>query len=240
MWERAELKTRAKYVLSGSYWKAFAASLLILLGCGGGGGSGGGSGTQLRHHAETADPTFVFWISLLVMGLVLIALAFRVFLGYALEVGGRNYFVRAAEGDANLTHIGRVFQTRSYLPVLLTMLWRGILVALWTLLFIIPGIVKSYAYRMVPYILADNPNIGISRALELSNEMTRGEKFNIFVLDLSFIGWYLLGLLAFAVGTLFVRPYEDATNAELYVMLRQRALQNGICTYEELYPHMQA
>ncbi len=236
MWFRSDLKNRAKYVLSSSYWKAFAASMVILLACGGGGGGGGNSSVQYRKDASALDPSVAPWIVFIILGIILLALVFRVFLGYALEVGGRNYFVRSAEGNAVLSHIGQVFQTKAYGAVVLTMLWRSILLMLWTLLLIIPGIVKSYAYRMVPYILADNPNIGISRAIELSNDMTRGEKFNIFVLDLSFIGWYLLGALAFLVGTLFVRPYEDATNAELYLAMRQKALAQGLCAYEELYP----
>ena len=91
-----------------------------------------------------------------------------------------------------------------------------------------------YAYRMVPYILADNPNIGHRRAIDLSNQMTMGEKFEIFVLDLSFLGWYLLGVLAFGIGVLFVQPYYDATNAELYFELRQQALDRGLTTAEEL------
>jgi uncharacterized membrane protein len=114
------------------------------------------------------------------------------------------------------------------------MLWRAFINTLWFLLLIIPGIVKYYAYRMVPYILADNPEINYKRALELSTRMTKGEKFDIFVLDLSFIGWYLLGTLAFVVGILFVMPYQNATEAELYIILRQNAIQNGFCTYEEL------
>lgn len=114
------------------------------------------------------------------------------------------------------------------------MLWRAFLNFLWYLLLIIPGIVKSYAYRMVPYILADNPNIGYERAVELSMKMTDGHKFNIWVLDLSFIGWYLLGILALFIGILFVMPYVNATNAELYLVLRQNALDNRICSYEEL------
>jgi len=87
---------------------------------------------------------------------------------------------------------------------------------------------------MVPYILADNPNIGYKRALELSNKMTAGQKFDMFVLDLSFIGWYLLGILVLFVGVLFVMPYENATKGELYLALRQNALDNGVCSYEEL------
>jgi uncharacterized membrane protein len=89
---------------------------------------------------------------------------------------------------------------------------------------------------MVPYILADNPRIDYRRAVELSNQMTMGYKLDIFILDLSFIGWYLLGALAFGIGILFVRPYEDTTNAELYLVLRKNALEQGMCAYEELFP----
>ena len=87
---------------------------------------------------------------------------------------------------------------------------------------------------MVPYILADNPNIGYNRAIELSNNMTKGQKFDMFILDLSFIGWYLLGSLLFFVGIFFVLPYENATKAELYLVLRQNALDNNYSSPEEL------
>ncbi|MNI95549.1 hypothetical protein D3C73_1538330 [compost metagenome] len=64
--------------------------------------------------------------------------------------------------------------------------------------------------------------------------MTRGHKLDMFVLDLSFIGWYLLGILALGVGVLFVNPYFNATNAELYLVLRKEALNNNLCSYEDL------
>jgi len=93
------------------------------------------------------------------------------------------------EGVASeeLSVLGYAFDKERYMDVLKAMLYRGVMNFLWYLLFIIPGIVKNYAYMMVPYILADNPNIGYKRALELSEKMTYGHKFNIFVLRLSFI-----------------------------------------------------
>ena len=114
------------------------------------------------------------------------------------------------------------------------MFLRDVYLFLWTLLLIIPGIIKGYAYRMVPYILADNPNIGAARAIELSDQMTKGEKLDIFVLDLSFLGWILLGSLACGIGVLFVNPYVEATNAELYAALKDKAYRNGLCTPAEL------
>jgi len=66
--------------------------------------------------------------------------------------------------------------------------------------------------------------------------MTMGHKLDMFILDLSFIGWYFLGALALGIGVLFVNPYADATNAELYLVLRKNALEQGMCTYQELFP----
>ncbi len=94
----------------------------------------------------------------------------------------------------------------------------------------IPVLIKRYAYRMTPWILADNPRIGFRRALKLSRRMTRGHKFDMFVLDLSFIGWYLLGLCLFVVGIVFVRPYYKATVAELYSVLRRNSVDQGLAT----------
>jgi uncharacterized membrane protein len=116
------------------------------------------------------------------------------------------------------------------------MLWRAVVNFLWFLLLIIPGIVKLYAFRMVPFILADNPNIGYKRALNLSEQMTGGHKFNMFVLDLSFIGWFLLGLLAFFIGVFFVLPYYNAAQAELYLTLRKSVIERGLCSHDELLP----
>lgn len=100
--------------------------------------------------------------------------------------------------------------------------------ALWSLLFIIPGIVKSLAWSQVPYLLAENPGMSGKRARELSDQMTMGHKWDLFVLGLSFIGWNLLGALACGVGVLFVAPYVQATYAEAYAFLRAQALEKGL------------
>ncbi len=121
------------------------------------------------------------------------------------------------------------------MEIVKTMAWRYLWTLLWTLLLIVPGIVKAFAYSMVPYILADNPEIGYRRALQLSQEMTRGHKWNILVLGFSFIGWYLLGAMLLMVGVFFVHPYFEATMAELYGALRKEALEKGLCSPEEFY-----
>ena len=95
-------------------------------------------------------------------------------------------------------------------------------------------VVKTYSYHLVPWILADNPSIGARRALTLSKNLTRGSKFEMFILDLSFIGWYLLGLLLCCIGVIFVTPYYTATQTELYAALRDAGVERGEVTMEEL------
>ena len=245
MWSRGVLKDRAKAVLRGSYWKAFLVSLVIAIFAGQDNqsfssnwnfrnsyNSQQGSNSFIKQSIGTFP--FVGVIIKYTIIVIIILLVLRLFLGYAFEVGGRRYFVQSAQNDVNVNYLAYGFSKDKYLDIIKTMLWRALLNFLWYLLLIIPGIVKSYAYRMVPYILADNPNIGYKRAVELSNEMTQGQKLDMWVLDLSFIGWYILGSILFLVGVLFVMPYENATKAELYLELRQDALNTNICSYEEL------
>ncbi|MDF2958266.1 MAG: hypothetical protein K0S39_1, partial [Paenibacillus sp.] len=224
-----------------SYWKAFLVSLIIAFV--GGSGGGGSFNWDFDDLPSSFMPTpsdgdhfsLVAIIVIIVVAVVLLfSIAFRIFLGYPLEVGGRRYFVQSALNDVNMNNLGYAFSKSKYLDIIKAMLWRGFLTFLWFLLLIIPGIVKSYAYSLVPYILADNPNIGYKRAVELSKHMTAGQKMDMFVLDLSFLGWYLLGFLALFIGVLFVMPYDNATKAELYLTLRHHALDQGLCSYEEL------
>ncbi|URN96536.1 MAG: DUF975 family protein [Candidatus Pristimantibacillus lignocellulolyticus] len=237
MWDRKELKQRAKDVLRTSYWQAFLVSIILAFVGGGSSSPSFNFGTSRSSYTDVdwgmLAPFLVLFIFIFIV-IFLFALAFRIFLGFPLEVGSMRYFKQAAEHEVNLNHLGYGFNKNRYLDIVKAMTWRGLLNFLWTLLLIIPGIIKSYAYSQVPFILADNPNIGYRRAVDLSNKMTRGHKFRIFVLDLSFLGWILLGLLALFVGVLFVLPYINATKAELYLSLRQLALQDGLTSEEEL------
>jgi len=235
MWQRTQLKGRAKKVLKGNYWHAFAVSLIILI-TGGShnhgeiGSTTGGTGSTGAGNVINLDYEIAFLVGAVIILIVLL----RILIGYVLEVGGRKYFIRLSEGESKISYIGYFFRRNNYTNVFLTMFLRSIYLILWTLLLIIPGIIKFYAYRMVPYILADNPEIGHRRAIKLSEEMTQGEKWDIFVLDLSFLGWIILGSLALGVGILFVQPYYDATNAELYLKLRKNAIANGLSSKHEL------
>ena len=95
-----------------------------------------------------------------------------------------------------------------------------VFVALWSLLFIIPGIVKSYSYALCFYIQQDTGNKEWKECLSKSEKMMNGHKWQLFCLDLSFIGWYVLGALCFGVGILFVLPYHKTARANFYEALR--------------------
>lgn len=92
----------------------------------------------------------------------------------------------------------------------------GLFTFLWSLLFIIPGIVASYRYAMTPYILAENPNMGVMDAIDASKEMMKENKFRLFCLHISFIGWHLLTALTLGILSLWVHPYIEAANAAFY------------------------
>ena len=169
-----------------------------------------------------------------VMFFIAFSLVWRVFLGYPVEVGCRKFFVKATTDEQAFNQMTSCFNNESYWNVVKTMFMRGLFNFLWYLALIIPGIIKSYAYSMVPYLLADNPKLDYSEAIQLSQDMTLGHKFDMWVLDLSFIGWYLLGLLACGLGGVFVNPYYESTRAELYLVLRGAAVEKGLCRPEQL------
>jgi uncharacterized membrane protein len=128
------------------------------------------------------------------------------------------------------------------MKVVTTMFVCGLYIFISYLFLIIPGIVRRLEYYYVPYILAENPGIESLSAMELSTKMTDGEKFKIFILELSFFGWLLIVALAGELGrlfggigslfrvirSLFVSPYTATTIAELYAFVRERSIANGI------------
>jgi uncharacterized membrane protein len=247
MWRRTELKTNAKIFLRTHYWKAFVVALIVFLtggneyglfsggsqsrpgGNGTGvninigdiffGGSSGISGTWLE---RIGIPLVIFVSIGMAMTAFLLFLAFRVFVGAPLEVGGRKFFYDGIREEPDLSNLLSVFRSAHYLNVVKTMFLRGLYIFLWTLLLIIPGIIKHFAYRMVPFILSEEPDLDADEAIRRSIDMTHGHKMDMFVLDLSFIGWYILGSLLLGIGIVFVHPYYEATYAQLYNKLRQQ------------------
>lgn len=149
----------------------------------------------------------------------LFSLMISITVGNVLEVGKARFFLRGFEDDVDIGNLTYNFNSNEYLGVVKTQFLRGFYNFLWTLLFIIPGIVKTYEYKLVPYILSQEPYLSSDEVIKKSMDMTEGHKWNMFVLDLSFLGWHLLGLLFFGIGSIFVYPYEEATYAKLYNIL---------------------
>ena len=136
---------------------------------------------------------------------------------FPLSLGVLNAFRKLlTEGDndlgPNAFHLG----FKPYLHKVWGMLLMYILIVLWTLLFIIPGIIKTYSYAMTPYILHENPELSASEAIHRSRMMMKGHKFDLFWLQLSFIGWFFLCLLTTGIGFLWLQPYYYTAQAAFY------------------------
>ena len=124
---------------------------------------------------------------------------------------------------------------KNYLRNLGGMLWMYLLIFLWTLLLVIPGIIKGCAYFMTPYLLAEHPRLQATEATRLSERMTQGYKGEIFLFQLSFLGWQLLNVLTLGIlGILFVGPYYQLSLAGMYDELKRNALAQGVIRPEEL------
>ena len=98
----------------------------------------------------------------------------------------------------------------------------SIFTILWALLLIIPGIIKAYAYAMTPYIMKDQPELSAVDCIDRSMSMMNGYKWKLFLLDLSFIGWWLLSILTLGIGMLWLNPYVYCSRAKFYEELKQR------------------
>lgn len=114
-------------------------------------------------------------------------------------------------------------------------LWMQLFIFLWSLLFLIPGIIKSFAYFATPYLLAEYPNLGATEALKISMRITAGYKGDIFIMYLSFIPWFLLGSISLGiVGIFYGQPYFSLSLAGLYDDLKEEALNQGKISLADL------
>ena len=122
--------------------------------------------------------------------------------------------------------LGNLFQGYSkewFSKSLLTLLLMYVYILLWTLLLIVPGIIKALSYAMTPYVLKDNPNMKSNEAIEESMRLMSGHKAELFLLSLSFIGWALLSLLTLGIGFLWLIPYMQTACAYFYEDLKKEA-----------------
>ncbi|MBQ7713666.1 MAG: DUF975 family protein [Oscillospiraceae bacterium] len=247
MWERKELKAKGKAAFKANYWKCVLVAFILVALVGGGVassqvGSEPADGVPQEATAfleefnaapEEAQRAIAQSLLAMLAGFTavgaVISCVINLLVINPLAVGGSRFFLANSAEPAGLGELGYGFK-KGYGRVVAGMFLTSLFTFLWSLLLLVPGIIKAYSYRMVPYILADDPSIGGKDAITRSREMMNGQKWNTFVLDLSFLGWWLLACvtLGFA-GVFWVSPYIEATNAELY-----KALKGEPETVEEL------
>lgn len=246
MWSRADLKQRAKNTFKLNYWKCVLVSLVLVLIAGGVGGSSSSisssftsrfTDTSINSYddstyddlgleeiiQEAADSDQIAFLAMFVLIFIVVfvivfafACVIDIFICNPLEIGGKRFYVRNLHEKAQVGNLGFAFDT-NYMNVVKVMFFKDLYVVLWTLLFIIPGIIKEYEYMMVPYLLAENPQMSKDEAFAASKQMMTGNKWRAFVLDLSFIGWHILSAITCGILEVFyVAPYVDAAHAALY------------------------
>lgn len=228
MWDRKELKARGKAAFKANYWRCVGAAVILMITAGAGGiasGRAGGSNPELVEQLKSMNPEHAFVVVAVVLGIIgfvmLVCTVLSIFVFRPLEVGGRRFFLENSDEPADMDELTWGFRN-DYMHTVGVMFVRDVYLLLWCCLLVVPGLVKSYAYRMVPYIVAEHPELSANEAITLSRKMMNGHKMNSFILDLSFLGWIILSALtAGLVGVFYYNPYLAATDAELYKALRE-------------------
>ena len=208
MWTRALLKENAKIAFKRNYWTCVIVAVILMLVGGGangtsgptfnfnfGGGSAAVNGTGVNVNLTGQAIIFASVLMVILAIVALFAIAFSLFVTNVIMIGGKRYYMENREHKTSVGQVFYAFQGGNYLSCVKTMFFKDLYLLGWTLLLVIPGIIKSYSYQLVPYILAENPNLSKDRAIELSCQMMDGHKFESFVLGWSFIGWDLLNAL---------------------------------------------
>lgn len=246
MWTRELLKRNAKQVLS----RTFVVSVLVSLAY--------TALTQeytvhytLSSYASSGVEVSDSFLSTLLLGSFLgsiLSILFSVLFVNPLHVGQNRYFMEARLGKAPFSSLFGAFHKGEYKNVVMAQLFVDLEILLYSFLLIIPGIIKSYEYALVPYLLAENPNLPASRAKALSREIMEGEKFSLFVLQISFFGWMLLiallpsflsgiWLLAWLLSIVLnavLGAYMSSTMAEFYAAMREKAFSRMYSNPSEL------
>lgn len=243
MWEIADMKVKGKAAFKGNYWPSVGAGFVLSLLTMGSAVSSANSTTDAANDAATqsveaeaaqlsnsfnalssGEQATVVAIVLGALGIVIaVSLLLRIFVFNPLQVGGYRFFKKnVQEGNARFGTVMEGFG--DYGHVFCTLFLRDLFIALWTCLFIIPGIIKSYSYMLVPYIVKDNPDLSANEVITRSKELMNGNKGKAFLLDLSFLGWVILGIFTLNIVNVFwTTPYYENTKAALYLELTDQA-----------------
>lgn len=232
MWTRKELKEQSKKALMNNYVSSILVGIVVAFCC----------GTliyrpyqvnynitpevsnemyQMPEAGEANIGVFIF-LAIILLFIIAASVAINVFFFAPLKVSGYRFFIKNLDEPANASEVIWAFSYGYVKDIAATTFTTGLITFLYTLLLVIPGIIKGYEYMMVPFILAEDPEIPPSEARRKSSVMMNGNKMNAFILHLSFIGWYILSVLTFGfAGIFFVNPYYYGTDAALYKRLKE-------------------
>ena len=223
-----ELRAKAWESLKGKYWMAFA--VVVVTGLIGSVGEAfvafGQNLSEVLGLVDPAEMDSTMALGALVLnGVVIISsiigAVLSIFVTNAITVGVNNYFIKNTYSKPAFADAFSGFRVK-YGRNIGTLLLVGIKTVLWTCLFIVPGIIKSFEYAIIPYILADDAEISSADAFKKAKQMMNGNKWRLFKLEFSFIGWAILCVLTLGVGTFFLIPYLNAATAEFYVELKNK------------------
>lgn len=236
MWSRTELKTNAKTAIKRYYWVAVAVCIVYTVVSGMQTGFLTADqitkivsqfGIQSAQDIAELTKSYEMWTS--IIGLLVMIFVFN-----PIIVGANRYFMESRSFKSSFKSLFFAFKGGRYIKIVKVMLIRDAKILLWTCLFIVPGLIKTYEYHFIPYLLAENPDLTTQRYFEITKSMSNNEKFNIFVLELSFVGWNILGVLTCGIGFIFLRPYIYATYAELYAVMRAKMFTMDLANAGEL------
>ena len=228
MMKSKELRAKAWNSLKGKYWLAFF--VLLVMGALGSIGNGfvnlAQSISDIINMVDPSEMDSTMELGAIVVGAAASAFGtvgflINTFVQNAATVGQANYFIKNTDSKPSFADAFSGFKVR-YLRNIGTMLLVGIKVVLWSMLLVIPGIIKTYEYAIIPYILADDPEISSKDAFKKARKMMIGNKWRLFKLNFSFIGWGALCFLTLGVGTFFLMPYVNAAGAEFYAELKNK------------------
>ncbi len=224
MWSISEMKMKGKAAFKNNYWRCVLVALILSLLTAGSSASGSGSSAknaeQMNLNNEQAVAILTVIASIIVIYIIIWSVL-RIFLLNPLEVGCHSFLRKNIDEPVDLNCLKDGFG--DYKKSVVTLLLRDVFLALWFCLFLIPGLIKSYSYMMVPYIVMDNPELSPKEVITRSREMMNGNKWRTFCLDLSFIGWILLTIITCGlVGVFYLEPYRRSTRAALYLELKDQ------------------
>jgi len=218
MFDNYSVRLNAREKLRGNWWYAFLIALVYSLIA----GAVNFSSNNNSVGNAGIEPLIDFGAAAALIGIV--GFVATILLSGPMEFGFSYVWLSFNRGNPlEIGHLFYGFRGPVFGKAILLWFMRSLFILLWTLLFIIPGLIKSISYSMAYYIQIDNPEYGWNDCIKQSMDITSGFKLQLFVLSLSFIGWALLSILTLGFGFFFLIPYMQVSMADFYERIKNRS-----------------